>query len=379
MAIEAACFAGGVVSLALAGCAGKAIRRCAFSQIADRQTGKQRRQNSPIDVINSEKTLPGSYEAEVCPHAKLKNVRGFVSLKDGRVIFYQYWLPRDAADIEALRGALVFFHGYGDESDFTTAHKAQILCSLGRFGAIAFDMPGFGRSDGDFAYIPDWHAYIDDVREILLDHIRPIVDGWRSKSLKLFGVGESMGGGVLFSMLVRENQLMAGVVLICPMLFVSEKLYPPWIVVQLFKHVLAPIAPTWPQTPGEDLNDKCFSDPAMVEFCNSSPGHNGLKDKGKAKLATANQLAFVAGAWMKARIPEFDVPCLIVHSAADEVCDPSVSQMLFDGMKGNDKELMMPPIEEGLCHGDLFHGGVRHKEGCRQRFATVVAWLEARC
>eukprot|EP00927_Polykrikos_kofoidii_P007353 TRINITY_DN13006_c0_g1_i3.p1 TRINITY_DN13006_c0_g1~~TRINITY_DN13006_c0_g1_i3.p1 ORF type:complete len:380 (-),score=59.60 TRINITY_DN13006_c0_g1_i3:110-1249(-) len=379
-----------MVSVGLVSCVGGAsfvvivqrlwalIRKSVFAKISDRVTGEQRRKNCPIDVKNSD-TLQGSYDAEVCPNVKLKNVRGFFTLRNGCNVFYQYWLPQDAAEVEDLRAAIVLFHGYGDECDFTQANKANILCSLGRFAVVTFDMPCFGRSDGELAYIPDWLAFVDDIREVVAEHVRPLVEGWRSKPLKLFAMGESMGGGVLFTLLVRERELFSGVVLVCPMIFVSAKLAPPWIVEQIFKHILMRLLPKWPVTPSKDLFPFCFSDPVNMDFMKSHPRHNKLNMQGKPRLITAYQLGFAGPDWMRQRIPQFDVPCLILHSAADEVTDPTISKALFDGMQGSDKELIMPPVEEGVWHADLFHGGPKHKEGCRQRFATVVKWFEARC
>merc|ERR1711990_291997 len=103
-----------------------------------------------------------------------------------------------------------------------------------------------------------------------------------------------------------ENTLFSGAILVCPMLFVSRDLFPPWIVVEIFKHVLAPLLPLWPIAPNKDLHDSCNEDPQMRLF-NNDP------------LGTGYQLAFASGDWMKSKIPDYDTPSLIFHGGADIV------------------------------------------------------------
>merc|ERR1740123_690735 len=71
---------------------------------------------------------------------------------------------------------------------------------MGRFAAVAFDLPGHGRSDGLIAHIPCWFEFIDAAREVVVEHL-PNVCFKRYPGTKMFGLGESIGGGVLFSLL----------------------------------------------------------------------------------------------------------------------------------------------------------------------------------
>mmetsp|Transcript_57746 Transcript_57746/g.130533 ORF Transcript_57746/g.130533 Transcript_57746/m.130533 type:complete len:377 (+) Transcript_57746:41-1171(+) len=349
------------------------LRRLVFADIADRETGELRRQAAPPAYDNTQDYIPGSYEIDAAASKALRNERGFFTLRDGRNIFYQSWLPTEEVD-----AVLVHIHGYGDECDFTTALMAKTLCSIGRFGAVAFDLPGFGRSDGLFAYIPDWFELVDSVREVLVEHIKPLVETWpqrRVPRLKWFAIGESMGGGLVFSMLVREKELFDATVLICPMIFVGKDMYPPWIVLQLFRK-LVDVLPLWPLTPKADVSSTQFSDPEMTKFFKSGPSrHSRINQKGKLRLATANTLGFIAGDWMKSKIPEFDTPCLIVHGEADKVTDPAISKALFEGMSATDKRL---ELSASVWHGDVFFGGPKHYDGCRERFRIVARWIEER-
>ena len=57
----------------------------------------------------------------------------------------------------------------------------------------------------------------------------------------------------------------AGAVLMCPMLTVSDEVKPPWIVQQFFKHVVAPLMPSWPITPSVETWQQ------HVENCGECP------------------------------------------------------------------------------------------------------------
>mmetsp|Transcript_118952 Transcript_118952/g.330471 ORF Transcript_118952/g.330471 Transcript_118952/m.330471 type:complete len:80 (+) Transcript_118952:1-240(+) len=78
---------------------------------------------------------------------------------------------------------------------------------------------------------------------------------------------------------------------------------------------------------------------------------------------------------MRSKIPEFDVPTLIVHGGGDTVTDHRVSKELFERMKNPDKEFLSP---EGVWHLDLFNGGPSHREGVRERLTAVASWISKR-
>eukprot|EP00971_Amphidinium_carterae_P324771 6454568-Amphidinium_carterae.1 len=42
-----------------------------------------------------------------------------------------------------------------------------------------------------------------------------------------------------------------------------------WHKVQIFKHILCPLMPTWPIAPSKDIESRCWEDPVLVE---SLPG-----------------------------------------------------------------------------------------------------------
>jgi len=349
----------------------KRFRKWAFEFVADRDTGEQRRRAAPFNVEITKEGVPGSFDIEAAESRALRNERGFFTLRDGRNIFYQTWSPFTGE----VKGVVIFFHGFGDHSDFLHGIKAKAICNLGPFATAGFDLPGHGRSDGRSVDIPDWLAFVDSAQEVVVEHLRPLITRqWNAP--KVFGFGESMGGGVLFTLLVREKNLFDGAVLICPMLFVSRDMFPPWLVVQLFKHVLANLLPLWPIAPNKKLDALCNSDPAVLHHIENTPHDSFIRYRAQPRLSTAITLAFNAGEWMQKKIVEFDTPALIIHGQGDRVTDHRVTKELFANMKHSDKEFLYP---QGCWHSDLFHGGPRLREENRERFDAVVTWLEKRC
>jgi len=369
-------------SLWVAGCAVavswlcKKIRERAFALIVDKDTGEQRRKNCPPSVEISRNFMKGCFDTEVAGRRELKNERGFFTIKSGKNIFYQTWKPVSGE----VKGIVIFLHGYGDHCDFTQTLKAQTICGLRNMAAASFDMPHHGRSDGLLAHMPNWLALVDEVREVIAEHLKPLLSQ-QFPGRKIFGHGESMGGGMLFSLLAREKNLFDGAILVCPMLYVSEDMFPPFLILEIFKKVLVPLLPMWPCAPNKDMGEMCNTDPAMRHFMND--GGEGSKEhrqiipgRAKPRLGTAYELAFVCGHWMHSKIPEFDTPSLIIHGGGDMVTDHRVSKALFEGMKNKDKELLYP---DGVWHSDLFHGGPTHYEGNKERYEAVMNWLEKRC
>mmetsp|Transcript_47140 Transcript_47140/g.105751 ORF Transcript_47140/g.105751 Transcript_47140/m.105751 type:complete len:371 (-) Transcript_47140:57-1169(-) len=364
-------FACGAGCALLARCAWDRLEKRASKKLADRNTGAQRRKACPPDVqVSDAYPVTEAYEFVVAKKSRATNSRGFITLEDGQNIFWQMWTPQRRA-----RAGIVLFHGIGDHCDAMLALRAQALCHLGSFAVAAFDMPGHGRSDGLIVCIESWADFTSAVKQVVRDHLIPKLKSQQA-NLKVFGMGDSMGGGVLFSILARERDLFAGVILVCPMLYVSEDLFPPYIVVQIFKHILCPLMPTWPIAPSKDIESRCWEDPVLVESLRSYTLHQSIVYGAiKPRLCTAYQCAFVAGDVMRTNFADHDLPTLIFHSPDDVVTDCRVSKELFDTMKGQDKQFVNPA---GVWHGDMFHAGPKYYDAVQERFQLVVSWISAR-
>lgn len=159
-----------------------------------------------------------------------------------------------------------------------------------------------------------------------------------------------MGGAVCTTLALQRPDMIDGMILEAPMLYVSDDLKPPWIIVQLFRHVIIKIPglKTWPVAPSKDILDRCFTDPALVAAARKS---NPICYESKPRLASAYALAFQATEWMESRLKDVSVPFLILHGDADVVTDPEVSKTLYINACATSKTLKMVP---GGKHADTF-------------------------
>jgi len=346
------------------------FKRRVFALTLDRDTGVQRRAMAPPNVDAVDEYYPGCVEHELATKRELQNERGFLTLRNGFNIFHQSWGPLSGE----VKAVVIFFHGYGDHSDFVISLKARALCNLGPMACVGFDMPGHGRSDGLHVHIPDWHDFVGTAREILVEHLLPAIRG-RWPGARLFGFGESMGGGVLFSLLVRERDLFQGAIMVCPMLFVSEDILPPFPILKAFL-ALSNCLPLWPIAPNKDVKQVCNADEKFRAWLlGESKYQRRLIPMAQPRLLTGYNFVTPASEYMRGKIPEFDTPALIIHGGADVVCDHRVSEELFQKMRNADKTFLYP---EGVWHMDLFHGGPKMNEGIKARLEAVAAWIVER-
>jgi len=282
-----------------------------------------------------------------------------------------FWTTIRPASVKKIKRVVVYFHGITDCGCWLPQNIAVTQAKLADTATIIFDMPGHGRSDGLFLYIPDWFEFVDATFEFVIKFAVPKRDEWNPK-LKMFAIGESMGGGVLTTLCLKHPEHpFAGCVMIAPMIAVADHVKPPWVITQFLKHVLAPLAGTFPITPTKDTTSLGFADPEMVEIGRTNPF--GLC--GKFRLATANALAFQCPEYLAEEMHRFDAPLLIMHGSADLLTEPALSKRLYDQAKATDKTY---ELVEGAWHADLFHGGPTRKEMVAKCHDTLHKWLEKR-
>uniref|UniRef100_A0A7S1WQU5 Serine aminopeptidase S33 domain-containing protein n=1 Tax=Alexandrium catenella TaxID=2925 RepID=A0A7S1WQU5_ALECA len=166
--------------------------------------------------------------------------------------------------------------------------------------------------------------------------------------MKVFLGGISLGGGLAACLCVQRPTFFEGVVLVAPMLFVSDEIKPPVFVQKLFRWIVAPLLPRWPIAPVKDMEDFDFRVPSHGHrFCAKNPlSMQGLK----ARLGSACSLGFTFPDWMEGHLRSVRTPLLILHGDADKVTDPALSKRLHQEAPASDKTLK---IYEGAFHCEL--------------------------
>jgi len=263
---------------------------------------------------------------------------------------------------------LVMYHGYADHSDYRIFEDARDLADLSNLIVIAFDQPGFGRSDGLWAYIPDWFEHIDTCVEATKT-ISTLVLKNDERSLPLIGYGTSMGGGVAICASILNPSLFKGIVLTAPMCGISPSLRP-HVVVEKMLILASRLFPTLAVTPVPDLGQLCFEDP---KFYLLERSRNHLCYPSRPRLATARSM-LEAQSWISANSTKLTTPFLLLHGDADVITSTDLSRAFFAKASSLEKEMEILPRYYHI----LFGAGIE-PEKSSYVIERIVRWIEKRC
>mmetsp|Transcript_76946 Transcript_76946/g.238323 ORF Transcript_76946/g.238323 Transcript_76946/m.238323 type:complete len:369 (+) Transcript_76946:99-1205(+) len=336
-------------------------------------TGAQRRALCPP---HDHTTATGGCK---CDLEGVKLRREILSLRSGAQAFGQIVAPADRQP----SCILVFLHGYTSHSDLYL-EDACVLARQG-FTVLLPDLPGHGRTDGLLTHVPEWFAWVEEVWEIVELFLPLAQETGNGRPLKVFLGGVSLGGGLAACMCVQRPAFFQGVVLVAPMLFVSDEVKPPKVVQHFFKWFLVPLLPLWPITPVKSLDHLDFRVPSQGHtFGPANPmGMKGLK----ARLISALQFGFVFPDWMETQLKNFKTPVLIQHGDHDFITEPELSRRLHREAATADKTLK---IYEGAYHCELLSclPGLSHNVGgawlpeqsatTQRCLGDMAEWLAAR-
>lgn len=302
-------------------------------RIGPTATGAKRRSLFPLE-------LPiGQGAADALKDTEVGIRRELCTLKNGNQCFFQVLTPLNCRPSKLV----VYCHGYSSHSDL----YLEFFMRVARQGAVVLllDLPNHGRSDGLLCYIPDWWAWVAEVWETL-DLLIPTLRA--DDSLPVFAVGISLGGGLVCCLAAQRPTFFNGIVLVAPMLFVSDEIKPAWIVQMVFKYFLRGLLPYWPITPIKPMDQFDFRVPEQgFAFTTCNPlSMLGLPPR----LATAYNLGFVFPDWIEKQLPNLRTPFMIMHGLSDKVTDPAMSERLYNEAAAQDKTFKK---YEGAFHCEL--------------------------
>jgi len=257
---------------------------------------------------------------------------------------------------------VVGVHGYADHSDFTMMNHAEELVRQTSAVVVLFDQPGFGRSDGLWAFIPNWFLHVGSCRRFL-EFAKAKFPGQ-----KMFGLGYSMGGGILTTIEALQP-ILDGMVLLAPMLVIRDEMKPPaflWSALQL----LAQVFPTWPVAVSGHNGQLSYRNPA---FRAKEQEMNKLSYPGYPRLGTAVSM-LAAQNWLEENCGRVDCPFLILHGTADVVTSLEGSRLLLSRTRpGLDKQLV---TMDGYRHCIL--GPSQDWHFNEKPYTLICEWLLAR-
>ncbi len=217
-------------------------------------------------------------------------------------LFYRFWPPAGAA-----RGGFLLVHGLGEHSG-RYRHVGEFLAARG-LSVLAYDHRGHGRSQGRRGWVERFADFLDDlecVHEQFASHLGEL-------PLVLFG--HSMGGLIVTAYLLERKRRPQLLVLsgpaIVPLLDPSDRT----------------IDPT-----------RLSKDPAVWREYLEDP--LVLRERVTDELfeRLAEGLALLPG-----RAGEIDVPCLLIHGAADPLCSAEGARAYVEGFGTGDITVRLYP------------------------------------
>ncbi|KAL3800805.1 hypothetical protein HJC23_001642 [Cyclotella cryptica] len=280
----------------------------------------------------------------------------------GMCLLTSTMIPKDNAPI---RGVICLCHGYMDNSSFLKRIEYQRFVKKG-FAVVMIEYEGHGRSDGINALIPCWNTMIQDVEQYF-----DFITRTKFSGKKIFLMGESMGGAVVFDVMNRNRSSYEGVIFVCPMCKVLNT--PPGWVVSIFEYIVGapgsvnsfsvmPIAPS-----KGDLSSLSFKDKNKKALATSVPTVYGRKPR----LATARELLETTKR-ISSSVHEFDAPFIILHGLEDKVTCPKISEEFYKDSPSKDKSIQ---LYKGMYHS-LTCGET--DENVEIVFNDAISWVEAR-
>lgn len=297
--------------------------------------------------------------------AGLDYLNGFVEIRQ-QSIWWQCFRPK--LRTRKAVGVVVIYHGYADHSDYRIFEDARDLAIQSNLIIIAFDQPGFGRSDGVWAYIPDWFKHVEACVEATKT-ITTLVLTDEERNLPLIGYGTSMGGGVAICASILNPGLFSGLVLTAPMCGISPNLRPNFLVENILL-IASRLFPTLPITPIPDLGELCYEDPKYYIFERS---RNHLCYPSRPRLGTARSM-LEAQNWITANSSKLMTPFLLLHGDSDAITSTDLSLAFFSNASSSEKEIEILPRYYHI----LFGAGVE-PEKSSYVMKRIIRWIDSRC
>ncbi|MEM6724244.1 MAG: lysophospholipase, partial [Bacteroidota bacterium] len=229
----------------------------------------------------------------------------------GSSVYFKTWTPA-----EEVKGVIALVHGLGEHCNRYN-HWAEKFAAKG-WAMVGYDRSGHGQTEGKRGHVKSYDAVYQEV-DLLL---KTVSEQFPDKPVLLYG--HSMGGNIVLNYLSRHNTGVAGAIATGPFVRSTK---PVSKVLIFIARILKWILPALTQPNGLEVNDlsrdeavvKAYTDDPLVHDQISNVMALGLIDEGKV----LDQLS-----------PEYNVPVLMMHGAADGITDAKATEELANRSKG---------------------------------------------
>jgi alpha-beta hydrolase superfamily lysophospholipase len=262
---------------------------------------------------------------------------------DGLSLFGRIWFP----DLEA-RAVVYLVHGIGDHSG-RFEEWAHFFCRRGVVVA-ALDYRGHGNSKGKRGHINKIKEFLDDIDTFIAKVGADFLD------LPSFIYGHSMGGNLVLTYLMQNNQNFSGAVVTSPWIGLVN---PPSLLTKWLAAHLDKVLPTLTLST-RIRSSQLSSQPQAQQNAKSDPLMHS-----RISLRLFNQLN-LAAEHLIANPAKITLPLLVLHGSADRVTCPKHSAEFSSKCKTSVfKEY------EGALH-ELHNESVKSDV-----FEHVMQWMES--
>jgi len=219
------------------------------------------------------------------------------------------------------------------------------------FSVVRYDHRGYGKSEGERAYVDKFDLYIQD--------LNLIIDKYRQIGIPMFLMGVSMGGLIITRYVMDFGRAgIAGIINLSPALKIDDGISPFLRKISGFLGSYLPKLKTikleseaLSRTPG--VREDYLNDPLVY--------HKGAKSRTGLEMLRAM-------VHVQENFHKIDLPVLILHGTEDRLADPQGSKWMIEKIKSEDKSLE-------LLDG-LYHEITREPEK-EDVFKSIIDWLSS--
>jgi alpha-beta hydrolase superfamily lysophospholipase len=260
----------------------------------------------------------------------------------GGSLFTRAWLPENPERVVQV------VHGFGEHSGRYECLAAWL--SARGCAVHAYDHQGHGRSSGTRGHVRRFADLLDDL-ETRLDALRQ-----QHPDLPIVLLGQSMGGLVVAAFAVERQPNVAGAILTSAALALPDDLSR---LRRLAAKILRHVAPRVSMASGLDPNG-LSRDPEVVRNYVDDPLVFGdLTLSLAAEMLSAIERTVGAGS-------QVSVPTLVIHGAADPICEVAGSERFARTLRAPGSQLRIYPE---LLHETL------HEPEREAVFQEILDWI----
>ena len=333
-------------------------------------TSRQRRDRADMEFVPKSEWNKAEWDYNgALKKGKVSRLGRFTNAEGLSLAFYSWEVPDP-------KGVVVFSHGHGVHATFEllnsvkapgirTQYKGTWVEAFNKagFSVFAMDHQGHGRSD----FARGKQCYFERIDNVVQDYSQfvTLVRKEVGPELPSFMLGMSMGGFVVVSAAIKDENLADGVVLLAPMLSlqklanrgINRVLLPLLTLISKFVPTL-PLAETARNTKFPHSQREVEIDPLTWP--------SGLK---RTRCRVAAEY-WIGTQQIQKRLHEMNIPFIAFHGRDDPMTDPESSAMLFRAAACEDKTLEWVD--------NVFHDLMHEKPTSDHVIESIVEWVGAR-